>query len=157
MAHNKKNTFYLILISTLLLTSCGFKKLEKLNGNYNAQEVSIKGDRRVGYILKNEIMLNSSSKSKNLIIISISTDKKKLTKEKNIKNKTTKYEVKLSTNIKFTSTQSTKEIGKSFIRSFYYDVEKDHSLSLANEKNELDDLTSLLAEDIINYLNSYFN
>ena len=86
MAHNKKNTFYLILISTLLLTSCGFKKLEKLNGNYNAQEVSIKGDRRVGYILKNEIMLNSSSKSKNLIIISISTDKKKLTKEKNIKN-----------------------------------------------------------------------
>ena len=55
MAHNKKNTFYLILISTLLLTSCGFKKLEKLNGNYNVQEVSIKGDRRVGYILKNEI------------------------------------------------------------------------------------------------------
>ena len=46
MAHNKKNTFYLILISTLLLTSCGFKKLEKLNGNYNAQEISIKGDKK---------------------------------------------------------------------------------------------------------------
>ena len=157
MANYKRNIFYFILISTLLVTSCGYKKVDKLNGKYNSQKINIKGDKRIGYILKNEIVLNSSIKSNNLITITINTKKKKLIKEKNIKNKTTKYEVRVSTNIKFVLNESKQEIENLFTRSFFYNVDKDHSKSLTNEKDELTDLTVLLAEDIIDFLNSHFN
>ena len=157
MTNYKKNIFYLLIIFTLLVTSCGYKKIDRLNAKYKYQTISVEGDKRTGYIIKNELMLNSSSTSNNLISITINTDKKKQIKEKNTKNKTTKYEVQVSANIKFFIIEQKKEVEKLFTGSFFYNVEKDHSKSLANEKNEMADLTEILAGDIVDYLNSYFN
>ena len=156
MANKKKNLF-IVFFFTILISSCGFKKVGNVVSSFNVQEINISGNKKIGYSLKNEILLNSSKTNENKIIIYIDTDKKKQISERNIKKKTTKYEVIISTELKVDILKTSKILTKTFTKSFIYDVEKNHSKSLMNEKEDLDDLTLVLAEDIKNYLNTYFN
>ena len=75
----------LVITLPILLLSCGFKPIHLKNEKLiNIQNISIEGERRSAYFLKNGILLISDTDSKKIYDIII-----KVTKQKNnkIKNK----------------------------------------------------------------------
>ena len=89
----------LIIINVLLfLSSCGFKSLVQENPiNLNIKNfITQKGDKKLGKIIKSEVMLYSSNEAKKNIDIILEIDKQKQIREKNLKNRVTKYNLTLN-------------------------------------------------------------
>ena len=89
----------LILINVLFfLSSCGFKSLVKENPiNLNIENfITQKGDKKLGKIIRSEVMLYSSNEAKKNIDIILEIDKQKQIREKNLKNRVTKYNLTLN-------------------------------------------------------------
>ena len=89
----------LIIINVLLfLSSCGFKSLVKENPiNLNIENfITQKGDKKLGKIIRSEVMLYSSKEAKKNIDIILEIDKQKEIREKNLKNRVTKYNLTLN-------------------------------------------------------------
>ena len=89
----------LIIINVLLfLSSCGFKSLVKENPiNLNIENfITQKGDKKLGKIIRNDVMLYSSKEAKKNIDIILEIDKQKQIREKNLKNRVTKYNLTLN-------------------------------------------------------------
>lgn len=89
----------LILINVLFfLSSCGFKSLVKENPiNLNIENfITQKGDKKLGKIIKGDVMLYSSKEAKKNIDIILEIDKQKQIREKNLKNRVTKYNLTLN-------------------------------------------------------------
>lgn len=89
----------LILINVLFfLSSCGFKSLVKENPiNLNIENfITQKGDKKLGKIIRSEVMLYSSKKAKKNIDIILEINKQKKIREKNLKNRVTKYNLTLN-------------------------------------------------------------
>ena len=142
---------FAITILFILLSSCGYKSLVKENPinlnieNFNTQ----KGDKKLGKIIKSEIMLYSSLQSNRDINIILEIDKKKLIKEKNLKNRVTKYNLTLNVTayvrgdfddkFSFTQSSSTSVTASSF--SNFLDEERVYS-----------NLAKLIASDFKNIL-----
>ena len=76
----------------LIIASCGFKVVEK-TANYKILEIYIEGDKKINFIIKNNLLLHSNIENSNLINLTINTNKKKVIKERNISNQITKYEI----------------------------------------------------------------
>ena len=77
----------------LFLSSCGFKVVNQAETiDFSIAEITTSGDKRVGFQIKNKLVLNKNS---NFIKINISlkANKNKIIKEKNIKNEITKYQI----------------------------------------------------------------
>ena len=75
----------LILINVLFfLSSCGFKSLVKENPiNLNIENfITQKGDKKLGKIIRSEVMLYSSKKAKKNIDIILEINKQKKIREK---------------------------------------------------------------------------
>ena len=154
---NKQKIIFPFLCLLTLLTSCGYQAIYKSNANlYFINDIKLSGDKRIGYKLKNEIILNSSQNAKDKIIIKLDVNKKKETKEKNISNKITKFSIFIDATISFKNNESDKEITKTFSRSTDYDVVSNHSNTINNEKNSVQILTDKIGSDIVNFLNFYF-
>ena len=96
-----KFTKILIIFLAIFLSNCGYKIVNK-EANYKILEINTTGDKRINYFLKNKLLLKSGENSKNLIKLEINTNKIKSIKEKNISNKVTKYEINISSRIKYT-------------------------------------------------------
>ena len=89
----------LIIINVLLfLSSCGFKSLVKENPiNLNIENfITQKGDKKLGKIIRSEVILYSSKEAKKNIDIILEIDKQKEIREKNLKNRVTKYNLTLN-------------------------------------------------------------
>ena len=89
----------LILINVLFfLSSCGFKSLVKENPiNLNIENfITQKGDKKLGKIIRSEVILYSSKEAKKNIDIILEIDKQKEIREKNLKNRVTKYNLTLN-------------------------------------------------------------
>ena len=89
----------LILINVLFfLSSCGFKSLVKENPiNLNIENfITQKGDKKLGKIIRSDVMLYSSKEAKKNIDIILEIDKQKQIREKNLKNRVTKYNLTLN-------------------------------------------------------------
>ena len=89
----------LLIINVLLfLSSCGFKSLIKENPiNLNIENfITQKGDKKLGKIIRNDVMLYSSKEAKKNIDIILEIDKQKQIREKNLKNRVTKYNLTLN-------------------------------------------------------------
>ena len=95
-----KTFFKLIIIINvvLFLSSCGFKSLVKENPiNLNIENfITQKGDKKLGKIIRSEVMLYSSKKAKKNIDIILEINKQKKIREKNLKNRVTKYNLTLN-------------------------------------------------------------
>jgi hypothetical protein len=140
-----------------MFTSCGYQKIYKSDTNsYFLNNIKVIGDKRIGYNLKNEIVLNSSSNSINKIDIRLDINKRKETKEKNISNKITKFSILISVNLFLKNNENDKEINKTFNKSVDYDVVSNHSDTISNEENSTQILTDQIGRDIVNFLNLYF-
>ena len=63
----KKIKFLVLnLLILSVLTNCGFKRINNLESqNYSIKNINIDGEKKIGYFIRNELLLSSDSKSKN--------------------------------------------------------------------------------------------
>ena len=142
---------YLIsLIIVFLMTGCGFKVVnESKLIDFKIENISTSGDNRISYIIKNKLLSYSKIDGKKLISLEINLDRKKVIKEKNIKNETTKFEISISAIIEYRSDENGRfEISK----KGNYNVASQYSQTLTNEKKLVKTLSENIAENIIEEL-----
>ena len=123
----KKN----FLISFLLIaftTNCGFKPIQqdKLS-NFHIAEINTFGDKRINYKIRNQLLFKSEDNNKNLIQITLNTNKEKNVKERNIKNEITKYQIDILINVKFKEINGKKSDQFNIEKNGDYLVSKHHS------------------------------
>ena len=133
-------------------TACGFKVANKSKLlNFKILKIETSGDDRVNYFIQQKLnsKSNNSGIKRNQINISIETKKTKSTKEKNIKNEITKYQIEVATLIKFNLIE-TNELGQFLInlKSDYIVAEK-YSQTLNNERKVIKILAENIANEII--------
>ena len=147
-----KQIIYLIIF--IIITGCGFKvvNLSELN-NYNITTINIEGEKRVNYLIKNNLKKTKNDKTKEDISLFIKTKKNKNIKEKNIKNEITKYEIIITNQIEVEKINSNKKYNFSITEIGTFDVSSQNSLTRTNEKNLIKLLSANLADKILSEIN----
>ncbi len=146
----KKLFFLSSVIIVFLITGCGFKVVNQSEIiDFNIDSISTSGDKRISYIIKNNLLPYSKSDGKKLINIDISINKNKFIKEKNIKNEITKFEISVDAIIQYRSEKTGKfQISK----RGDFNVSSQYSQTLNNEKKLIKILSESIAESIIEEL-----
>ena len=147
-----------LILSLLLFTNCGFKVLDpSKNNNFSVQAINTTGEKRIGYKIKNDILINSQDTSANNIKINVNAKKTKAIKEKNIKNEVTKYQISIVSQIEIIIVENNTE--NKFTKSVTGDylVGNNYSTTINNEKKLVDSLTVNLTEKILDEINLKFN
>jgi len=142
-----KLTFLVSVITIFLMAGCGFKVVNQSGLiDFKIENISTSGDNRVSYIIKNKLLPYSKSNGKKLITLEIDLNRKKMIKEKNIKNETTKFEISISAVVQYRSDENGRfEISK----KGDYNVASQYSQTLTNEKKLVKTLSESIAENII--------
>ena len=139
-----------IAISLILLTGCGFKVIDKRELlNFNIKEISISGDKRINFELKNKLSDYNDTNSSKVIKIELDTKKTKSIKEKNISNEITKYQIKVLVSVKLIKTDNTNNLEFTIEREGDYVVADKFSQTLNNEKKLIRNITEKISESII--------
>ena len=145
---NIKILIFLILF--LATTGCGFTILDQREiKNYEILEIKSLGDKKVNFFLKNELNnLLHSNEASDKLIINIKTEKTKSIKEKNKKNQITKYNIKIDSfvELNFVNKNLTKSI--ILVNEGFYNVNKNHSITLNNQRNIEKNLNDKLSQDL---------
>ena len=151
-----KYIFFNFIFILLITTSCGFKVANK-KSNFQIIETRFSGDKKINYILKNKILINSNKDSNNLVKLIVKSKKIKTVKEKNIKNRITKYEININTliNYEFLKNEIKGEIN--ITKNGFYDVSTRYSQTLTTERNLVNLLTKDLSKEIIDQLSNKLN
>ena len=138
------------LISTIIfviLSGCGFKviNISELN-NFSIVDITSSGDKRINYIIKNNILFGNKKNQANQIIIDLNTKKNKNVKERNIKNEIVKYNITINANVAFKEIIREKDYNFTITKSGSFSTASQISTTRNNEKN----LISILAKDLAN-------
>lgn len=151
-----KLSYFLILF--LFLSGCGFKpiKFSELS-NFQIAEIETFGDKRINYIIRNNLSIYSKDNQENLISIKIETSKKKAVKEKNINNEITKYEIDINSEISFKLIKNNKSANFIINKSGVYNLTNQYSQSLNNEKKLIERLSEKIAQEAINKIINKIN
>ena len=151
--------FLNLFILLMFVSSCGFKNINLEGENdLNISQIILVGNKKIGRVLHNEILLISSSKGSDKIEINLSTDKLRKVSNKDNSGKITKYDIIITADLIITNLNSQKIIRKSFIKSGSFDVKTKHIDTINTEKKETRNLTNQVAEEILNYFKiSYKN
>ncbi len=143
-------SFLKIVILIFLVSNCGFKVVDQSKLiNFKVGSISISGDSRVSYIIKNKLLPYSKNNEKKIIDLDIEVKKNKDIKEKNIKNEITKFQISITTNVQY---------GDNFAEKFEISKKGDflvtnqYSQTLNNEKKLIKTLSENLAEELIEKL-----
>ena len=143
-------SFLKSVILILILSNCGFKVVDQSKLiNFKVDSISISGDSRISYIIKNKLLPYSKNNEKKIIDLDIEVKKNKDIKEKNIKNEITKFQISITTNVQYGDNYAEKfEISKKgdFL------VTNQYSQTLNNEKKLIKTLSENLAEELIEKL-----
>ena len=140
-----------------MITGCSYQSIYSENKKiYFVKNVGIEGDKRIGYVLKNQIHLSSSKASKNKISIDLNIEKNKNSKVKNISGKITRYEIDLNVTMIIKDEAGNQVLEKKFQKTNDYDVRKNHSETINKEKETAKTLGDQIAENIIFFLNLYY-
>ena len=149
--------FAIAFAGTLLLNSCGYQKINERGSNkYYIEKIIIKGEKKIGYLLKDDIGLYSSEQSANKITITLDTSLDKTIKNKSISGKVSRYEIQLQVNLTIKNINSDRVLEKNFYRVSNFDVANNHSKTINNEKTAKKSLSSTIAGDIVNFMNVYY-
>ena len=143
-------SFLKSVILILILSNCGFKVVDQSKLiNFKVDSISISGDSRISYIIKNKLLPYSNNNEKKIIDLDIEIKKNKDIKEKNIKNEITKFQISIITNVQYGDNFSEKfEI----LKKGDYSVTNQYSQTLNNEKKLIKTLSENLAEELIEKL-----
>ena len=143
----------------MFVSSCGFKNINLEGENdLNISQIILVGNKKIGRVLHNDILLISSSKGSDKIEINLSTDKLRKVSNKDNSGKITKYDIIITADLIITNLNSQKIIRESFVKSGSFDVKTKHIDTINTEKKETRNLTNQVAEEILNYFKiSYKN
>ena len=134
----------------LIVSNCGFKVVDQSKLiNFKVDSISISGDSRVSYIIKNKLLPYSKNNKKKIIDLDIEIKKNKDIKEKNIKNEITKFQISIITNVQYGDDFSEKF---AILKKGDYSVTNQYSQTLNNEKKLIKTLSENLAEELIEKL-----
>ena len=142
-----------IYILSIMLTSCGFKKIGQQKSLIYLQNISVIGDSRIGYTLKNNLQLISNKNANNKYDVKLEIIKTKNSKIKSTAGKTTRYTLFYTVKIKLISADTEKTFNKSFTKDRDYAVASIHSDTIRNEKNATKIIIQQLSDQITNYIN----
>ena len=149
----KKFKYYLLPLILLMVSSCGFKieNYSKLS-NFAINNISLSGDQRINYKIKNGLLFKSNKNSEILLNLELVTKKTKTVKEKNIKNEITKYKVDISVNVQFQKVNSIEKKLFTILSSSEFSVDKKYSQTLNNEKKLTENLSTKITQKIFDKL-----
>ena len=144
------NYISMIMIFTV---SCGFQviNIDEFT-NFKIAKIETAGNERINFKIKNKISIYSKENSNNLIQINLESKKNKNVKERNIKNEITKYKIDIAVKVSFNKIN--KEDYKTFLitKNADYQVQKQYSETLNNEKRVIRLLTDEIADQIVKEL-----
>ena len=148
-----------LFIFLIFMSSCGYKNINlESENNLNVRQITLAGNKKIGRILQNEILLISSSEGSDKIEISLTTNKVRKVRNKDNSGKITKYDIVIRADLIITSLNSDKTTRRSFIKKSNFDVKPKHIDTINAEKKETINLTNQVAEEILNYFKiSYKN
>ena len=143
-----------IILSLGLLSSCGYKVLDKSNlANFNIIEFNSTGDNKINFFIKNKLKNKiTNSKEENEIIIDLQTVKTKNIKDKNINNQITKYEITVVSTIKVNFINKNISEIIQISSSGNYDVVSSQTKTINNQDNLEKFLAEKISEKILNKL-----
>ena len=142
-----------LLILTILLGSCGFKVITPNKySQIKIQKIEVKGNKNIIYLLRNNILLSSNENSKNIYNVTIELEKNKVDKIKDGSGKTKRVNVSITANLNLKGVNGQNSINKKFIKNGDYEVAKDHSNTISNEKIIDNNLIEQLSNDIISFI-----
>ena len=147
----KKIKILLYIIIIIGLSSCGYSRLNDQSNEFKFNSIEINGDKRLSYILKNNLNLLSKPESKKSYDLLINLTSSKTSKIKDTTGKTTRFNVVLNGDLKLTDNNKVVK-NRSFIVSNDYDVSNNHSDTIRNEKNSIQNNIDSLSEEITKYI-----
>ena len=149
----KKHKIILLIIFSVLFSSCGFKPLIQKNNNIiYIQDINVIAERKIAYTLKNNIKLISNTNSKNKYNVEIKVEKNKSNKIKDGTGKVIRYNISLTTNLELINLDNNNKLTRTFVRSGDHNVATIHSQTIINEKNILKIIIQQITDDIINFI-----
>ena len=148
----------IIAFSIFLTAGCGYKVINKAEqSNYSISNISSTGDRRINYILKNNLSLNSKNNSKNVLNLELNSIKTKTVKEKNIQNQIIKYKISVNVNAKFNLINNQKIYSINSSNNGDYVVSKNQSSTISKEKSLIRNLVENISNDIEDKISAIVN
>ena len=144
--------------SIFLTAGCGYKVINKAEqSNFSISNISSTGDRRINYILKNNLSFNSKNNSKNVLNLELNSLKTKTVKEKNIQNQITKYKISVTVNAKFNLINNEKIYSINSSNNGDYVVSKNQSSTISKEKSLIRNLVENISNDIEDKISAIVN
>ena len=144
--------------SIFLTAGCGYKVINKAEQNiYSISNISSTGDRRINYILKNNLSLNSKNNSKNVLNLELNSIKTKTVKEKNIQNQIIKYKISVNVNAKFNLINNEKIYSINSSNNGDYVVSKNQSSTISKEKSLIRNIVENISNDIEDKISAIVN
>ena len=146
-----KYKFFLSIIVFISLSSCGYSRLNDQSNQIKFDNIEIIGDKRLSYILKNNLILISKQEANIIYDLSINLSNSKTSKIKDASGKTTRFSLILNGDLKLTDDKNV-TYNRLFIASNDYEVSSNHSDTIRNEKNALQNNVNKLSEEITKYI-----
>ena len=147
----KKLKFLISIFLIISVSACGYSRLNDQSNELKFNNIEINGDKRLAYILKNKLTLLSKTESKNTYDISINLTNSKASKIKDATGKTTRFTMVLNGDLKLSDNNKV-FANRSFSVNNDYDVSKNHSDTIRNEKNSMQNNIDALSEEITKYI-----
>ena len=147
----KKLKFLLNIILVISVSACGYSRLNDQSNELKFNTIEINGDKRLAYILKNNLTLLSKVESKNTYDISINLSNSKASKIKDVTGKTTRFNLVLNGDLKLTNNKKV-VYNRMFTVNNDFDVSNNHSDTIRNEKNSMQNNIDKLSDEVIKYL-----
>jgi len=147
----KKIKISLYIMIIIGLSSCGYSRLNDQSNEFKFNSIEINGDKRLSFILKNNLNLLSKPESKKSYDLLINLTSSKTSKIKDTTGKTTRFNVVLNGDLKLTDNNKVVK-NRSFAVSNDYDVSNNHSDTIRNEKNSIQNNIDSLSEEITKYI-----
>ena len=147
-----------IAILLILLTNCGFEIIDKRELlNFNIKEISISGDKRINFELKNKLSSYNDINSNKIIKIELDTKNSKSIKEKNVNNEITKYQIKVLVDVKLVKKDNTNNLEFFVEQEGDYVVADKFSQTINNENRLIRKIIDKLSEEIIDQIINKLN
>lgn len=142
----------LTFVLSILLMSCGFKKINTDENKIFIQDISVIGEKRMSYMLKNNIFLISKKEAEKKYKLKIELTRERKGKIKSKTGKITRYNINVALNLTMENIDTQEVISKRFSRNDDYDVAKIHSDTIHNEANIAENIVKKLSDDIVNFI-----
>ena len=156
MKNFKFDKIFLFFIIFNLLTNCGYQPLfDVKNQKFSIKKVELEGNKRLGSLLKNNLI--TSSKEGNNLTITIKANKKNVIANKSDTGKVLEYSVSLNFEITVTEYEKNEIVLSGvYSREQNYVAAEVHLDTLNSEKKAMENMIETIANEILISLTSIY-